>query len=452
MRNKKKKTRLILLTLLVCITLGYAALRTGLNINGTTNVSSASWDVHFENYQKSASTNITPTTEPVIIGTTTTTITYEVDLVQPGDLYEFTVDGVNAGSLDAMVESVSSKLNDVEIDNEHPVPVYLDYSVTYEDGEEIAVNHLLPHNSSETYKVRVKYKDDIDPSLLPETSATLSFELTITYIQASDSAFQPNVLFSRIGGYEVGEVLATANSNPLTTYVSRGAYYQDQYNTGYPFYTRFALNSAQKWCIIDTDTNYNSCSSTMEYPKTYDSQEKCESALENDHAHRNSGECVEQTHVVVDKSYLQIDFSNKNRKILKQVYLEDCHKPNPNDYDMDDEYFATEYQEKLTEYNECVEYFDNSIGHGIYELQIGIDESSSANKPVFNSNKTKLLEAFGSNNCTTTSSSVHCAFNEDYYSLRLYSSINDSGIGDASGYGYCNVYDIGERYTIGCGN
>ena len=122
--NRNKKLKLMALILVLVITLGYAALRTGLNINGTANVSSSSWNVHFENYQMSNATNITPTTEPTITGTTTKSISYEVDLEQPGDLYEFTVEVVNGGSLDALI-SLTSKLGGNEIDSNNPVLILL---------------------------------------------------------------------------------------------------------------------------------------------------------------------------------------------------------------------------------------------------------------------------------------------------------------------------------------
>ena len=97
-KNKNKKTKIILLILVLCVTLGYAALRTGLNINGIASIPRVSWDVYFANYQKSASTNITPTTEPSTpVGTKPTTVSYAVTLANPGDLYEFTIDVVNGG-------------------------------------------------------------------------------------------------------------------------------------------------------------------------------------------------------------------------------------------------------------------------------------------------------------------------------------------------------------------
>ena len=186
---KVKKVKIALVTLLILIGLGYAALRAGLNINGTANVASSSWDVHFENLQNTQAANITPTSvsDPTSQNKLTT-ISYEINLEEPGDVYEFTVDVVNAGSIDAMIESISSKYNDVEIDVDHPVPNYIDYSVTYSDGEEIEENHLLSHNTRETYKVHIGYKEDI--SVLPSTSSTLQFDLTVDYVQANENAIE----------------------------------------------------------------------------------------------------------------------------------------------------------------------------------------------------------------------------------------------------------------------
>ena len=183
MKNRKKNTKLVLLLLLVCITLGYAALRTGLNINGTANVSSSSWNVYFSNYQMSNATNITPTTEPSISGTTTTSISYEVDLDVPGDLYEFSVEVVNGGSLDANI-SLVSKYNGTEIDAQHPVPAYITYTVTDENGDPIVDNHRLNHGEREIVKVYVKYRDD-DASVLPAQDAPgLSFDIEIEATKA----------------------------------------------------------------------------------------------------------------------------------------------------------------------------------------------------------------------------------------------------------------------------
>ena len=44
----------------------------------------------------------------VITPNDTTEVTYEVTLAKPGDFYEFTVDAVNAGTVDAIIDEVRS--------------------------------------------------------------------------------------------------------------------------------------------------------------------------------------------------------------------------------------------------------------------------------------------------------------------------------------------------------
>ncbi len=121
---------------------------------------------------------------------THTDINYAVTLSLPGDFYEFTVDVVNAGTIDGMVSVVTSKLNDVVIDSEHPVPDYLIYSVKYEDGVEIEESHLLAAGETETYKVRVEFDSEITGDNLPSDTQTLSFNFGVTYVQADNSAVE----------------------------------------------------------------------------------------------------------------------------------------------------------------------------------------------------------------------------------------------------------------------
>ena len=181
-RNKKQRTKLVLLVLILCITLAYAALRTGLNINGTANVSSSSWNVHFENYQATQNSNVTPSTVPTISGTTTTELTYVVNLVEPGDTYEFTVEVVNGGSIDATVD-IESKLGGNVISQENPLPDYIDYSIKDSNGDAV-VEHRLNHGTREMVTVRVAYKTDINPEDLPGTDETLVFEIELPAEQA----------------------------------------------------------------------------------------------------------------------------------------------------------------------------------------------------------------------------------------------------------------------------
>ena len=87
-----------------------------------------------------------------------------------------------------MIGEIISKLNNTVISTTNPVPSYLDYSVTYSDGTTIAPNHLLAANTSETYKVRVEFKRDIEESDLPTTDQTNTFSFGVSYVQSDSTA------------------------------------------------------------------------------------------------------------------------------------------------------------------------------------------------------------------------------------------------------------------------
>ncbi|MBR1936112.1 MAG: hypothetical protein IJ842_00295, partial [Bacilli bacterium] len=181
-KNKKKLNYMILIIMILVISIGYAILNTNLNIIGTGTINNPTWNIHWENVQvKTGSvTADTPT-----IDTNKTTVNYSVTLSIPGDYYEFTVDAVNAGTIDGMVSVVSNKLNGTEITT---LPNYLEYKVSYEDGVDIAPNHLLAANSSEKYKVHVGYKKDISVSDIPATPQTLNLSFSVTYVQSDSNA------------------------------------------------------------------------------------------------------------------------------------------------------------------------------------------------------------------------------------------------------------------------
>ena len=181
-KSKKRLYFLLVIVLLLLVSVGYAVLSTNLNIVGASTINNSTWDIHWENVSvKSGSvTASTPT-----IDTAKTTVNYSVTLTIPGDYYEFTVDAVNAGTIDGMISVVSNKLNGTEITT---LPSYLEYKVTYEDGVDIAPNHLLAAGTSEKYKVHVGYKKDISVSDLPATPQTLNLSFSVTYVQSDSNA------------------------------------------------------------------------------------------------------------------------------------------------------------------------------------------------------------------------------------------------------------------------
>ncbi len=182
MRRRKKSLIGIVILIVLFLGIGYAYLTTTLSINGTTDVDANTWNVYWNNVQVSdGSVTGSQVTQAPTIDTNKTTVSFQVRLSKPGDYYEFTVDAVNAGTLDAMIENINKTTN---------IPNYLNYMVTYDDGITIKQNQLLNSNSLETYKVRVEYKTDIDASDLPVAAQTLSLTFGLSYIQADNNALK----------------------------------------------------------------------------------------------------------------------------------------------------------------------------------------------------------------------------------------------------------------------
>lgn len=168
----------IVMVLVLTLTVVYAALSITLNINGQAEVSSASWDIYLDNVKlnnQSSTTNIPTITDK-------TTASFSTTLNKPGDFYEFSIDVVNNGSIDAMIDSVTKtpELSDTQ-------KKYLNYIVEYQNGEVITAKQLVSKNSFVRLKVKVEFKKDISASDLPTQSETLDLAFTVNYTQADET-------------------------------------------------------------------------------------------------------------------------------------------------------------------------------------------------------------------------------------------------------------------------
>ena len=75
MKKKKNSSFVVIaLLLIVTISIGYAALSTTLNINGTSTIKTQNWDVHFANVKATTTTGATVTKAPTITEGKTTRI------------------------------------------------------------------------------------------------------------------------------------------------------------------------------------------------------------------------------------------------------------------------------------------------------------------------------------------------------------------------------------------
>ena len=237
--RKRKNTYKIFFLVIIGMTLGFAAINTTLQLIGTLNISRTTWNIHWENPTKVGGVNAT---QDVHLKTgDNTTVEYQVNLANPGDYYEFTVDAKNEGTIDAMVTGFTNKVyeNNVEITK----PDYLDFIVTYSDDKQIANNHLLASTKSETYKVKVMYKTGLTADQLPTSTSTYKFTFSVTYMQADNNATPV-----RYQAYTLGEIVYfdPVTDNPCNS----DTFSLTNINNG--------TSTCYKWRVmtpIDNDTN-----------------------------------------------------------------------------------------------------------------------------------------------------------------------------------------------------
>ncbi len=206
-RNKKRDRITILLLLLLGISIGFAALATTLKINGDANITKNTWSVYWDNVDnEDGVTTTTPVISPDEGENAKTEVSWTAVLDKPGDYYEFTVDAVNAGTIDAMITKIEKKLNGSAISENNKLPDYVIYEVTYADGREVEKNHLLKKADTSTtpstpttqaYKVRVEYdKNAVTNSDINNQQSDIeyTFSFAVTYGQADENAIDIDIL------------------------------------------------------------------------------------------------------------------------------------------------------------------------------------------------------------------------------------------------------------------
>lgn len=175
---RRNRNKIIVVLLILLISIGFAFLSSNLSIIGNTLVSKQTWDIHFENPTKVGG-NVDATSLEL---TNSTTVDFSVDLFKPKDSYEFSVDVVNNGSIDAMISSITA----TELTASQKK--LFEYVITYDDGAALKEKQLLTHNSSDKYKVTVRYKDDISSTDLTLNNQTINISITVNYVQADSTA------------------------------------------------------------------------------------------------------------------------------------------------------------------------------------------------------------------------------------------------------------------------
>ena len=178
--RRRKLNKTILFILIFGISIGFAYLSTQLNINGGASVRGNTWDIHFEDVQvvESVEGNPTPT-----ISSDKKSVDYVANLNEPGDVFSFNVDVVNAGTLDGMIESIT---ND-GLTTEQQKLVNVEYK--YSNGDPFEEHFVILNGNRKTINVRVEYKYDIEEEDLPTELTSINLTFSITYQQATEDAY-----------------------------------------------------------------------------------------------------------------------------------------------------------------------------------------------------------------------------------------------------------------------
>ena len=217
--KSKRSIIFIVIALFLIIGVGYAFVTENLKINGSSGIKSGSWVIYFDKIANESGVVSTNTK----ITNNKTQVDFNISLEEPGDYYEFDVDTVNDGTIDAMIDSVElgtidSNLKDV-----------IDFEVTYKDGSRIKRCDILPKESRKTITVKVHYKDSIDEEEISEEEQSLNLTFTINYVQDGECENDSVLSINPNGGeynntVEITRVSLEKNSTYEVTRPTREGY------------------------------------------------------------------------------------------------------------------------------------------------------------------------------------------------------------------------------------
>ena len=166
---------------------------TTLKVNGIAGVKGNTWDIHWDDTSvQRAAGSVVPITEAHVIDQEKQIISFEAELELPGDYYEFTVDAVNEGTVNGIIDDISITFQD-ENDEDIELPEYLIYSFTHANGTEVEKGQVLEAGKSDGYRFRIEYDSTLEE--LPETIIpTIKPSIGVTYVQTREEDTRPYII------------------------------------------------------------------------------------------------------------------------------------------------------------------------------------------------------------------------------------------------------------------
>ena len=199
--NTRQRNYIILglCSILLVMAAGYAAFRSQLTINGTSNITS-DWKVLITDIQSSVLAG--EATDAETPSHTETTATFKTSLVSPGDSMQYDITVENRGDIDAVLESIDVKTSENE-------------AILFETSGIKRGDKLLPEES-DVLTVVVTYNPEVT-----DQPDNLNSEVTVTlnYVQ-DDGTILPEPEGASIGGISV------------PTVESGDGLYEDEYTSG----------------------------------------------------------------------------------------------------------------------------------------------------------------------------------------------------------------------------
>ncbi len=184
-KSNFKYKRIGIMALVLCMGVGFAYLTSSLTITGRGHVKKTTWNVYFDNVNILKGQDLA-TLEPTTTGRSTTTLNYSVNFNIPGDTFQFTVDVVNTGTIDAMINLIDNTVLTAEQQK------IASYTITYADDTPLATKNFLGASKRDTFKVTISYRRDMNIEDLPEETEPINFSLGLQYSQAKEADSRAN--------------------------------------------------------------------------------------------------------------------------------------------------------------------------------------------------------------------------------------------------------------------
>ena len=185
--NFSSLTIVLLVIVVLVMSIGYAGFSRTLQINGNASVGVTAWKVEFLDNTYATTNNSTVVVSGQDLVISETSMSYDVTLEKPGDVYEFEIDVKNSGDFDAELDGIVLTDERNEAQKKYLNYVFTYNGVNYETVDE-GLGISLASGETATVKVRVEYfqSETLGPDELPNAEQNLNLGVALNYIQSLD--------------------------------------------------------------------------------------------------------------------------------------------------------------------------------------------------------------------------------------------------------------------------